>query len=52
MPKIFADNYGFENCTINDDKNDCINLNGITYEGGSVYASGANVGSTKEVGDN
>ena len=55
IKKIYkaSNNYGFEDCTLNNNENTCINFEGITYEGGAQYApgSGGAKAGLKDVGD-
>ncbi len=48
-----SNNYGFEDCTLNSNTNNCISYEGITYDGGAQYApgSGGAKAGLKDVGD-
>lgn len=54
IKKYYSENFGFEDCELNDDKNTCIGFEGMTYNGGAKYAKDSAAvknGSISEVGD-
>ena len=53
IPEIYGNNYGFEDCTINESTNTCLTYDGMTYDGGAKFASDSIAKSkgAAEVGD-
>ena len=53
IPEKYGNNYGFEDCTINESTNTCLTYDGMTYDGGAKFANDSIAKSkgAAEVGD-